>query len=180
MGKLFIVDDDAQTCNLLRTIASEVFTCVDTYQDGRVFLQQTLNEQDVILLDLMMPDMDGVEVIRHLAKNQVKATLILISGYDRGVLHSAEALAQDHGLRVAGNFTKPISINELKKLLVSLYASINMQDITAQNKVKTQSLKTLFTFVPNENDLRNAIAQKQLVLYYQPQVNLAKQTLVGV
>ena len=180
MGKLFIVDDDAQTCNLLRTIASEVFTCVDTYQDGRVFLQQTLNEQDVILLDLMMPDMDGVEVIRHLAKNQVKATLILISGYDRGVLHSAEALAQDHGLRVAGNFTKPISINELKKLLVSLYASINMQDITTENIIQTQSLNTVFTFIPNEDDLRNAIAQKQLVLYYQPQVNLAKQTLVGV
>ncbi|PCI58274.1 MAG: hypothetical protein COB35_13925 [Gammaproteobacteria bacterium] len=180
MNKLFIVDDDMQTCNLLRTVGETVFTFVEVYQQGSVFLQQKLTDQDVILLDLMMPDLDGVEIIRYLAKGQSKATLILISGYDRGVLHAAEALAQDHGLTVAGNFIKPISTSELKQLLISLRSSIKAPPMVTKTIIQTQPLTTKVTFVPNEEDLRIAIQKKQLVLHYQPQINLKKQTIVGV
>lgn len=68
MNSVFIVDDDTLTCNLLKTIVEPIFGNVETFQHPRAFLRLSLNKQDLIILDLMMPDMDGIEVIRHLAE----------------------------------------------------------------------------------------------------------------
>jgi EAL domain-containing protein (putative c-di-GMP-specific phosphodiesterase class I)/ActR/RegA family two-component response regulator len=179
MNKLFIVDDDKLICNLLQTVAESIFENIVIYQDARIFLQQALNDNDVVMLDLMMPDMDGIEVIRHLAKNQSKAALILISGYDASVLHSAEALAQDQGLLVVGNFTKPISTNDLRNLLLNLNIS-SKEQLEPKTITESKCLSEAINFAPSEEKLRNAIKQGHLILHYQPQVDIKNKTLLGV
>lgn len=177
LNRLIIIDDDTLTCNLLKTIAEPIFAQIEVYQHPRKFLPLVLKAQDVVILDLMMPKMDGVEVIRHLAKHKSPSNLILISGYDSGVLHSAEALALSCGLNVTKTFTKPIDINVLASLLTSL--SSNTAPIQCVNKKSNAPNQERLEFTPTETDLRNAIDNNQLVLYYQPQVNMGTGSIHG-
>lgn len=177
VNKVFIVDDDRLTCNLLKTIVEPIFTQVEIFQHPDDFLTLTLNAGDIVLLDLMMPEMDGIEVIRHLAKQNCLANLILISGYDSGVLHSAETLAQSCGLNVTKTFTKPINTNELTLLLTTLSKNKTKKYFPEIriNDLKKERLE----FIPTEKDLRDAIENKQFVLYYQPQINMETQSVHG-
>ncbi|KGJ87555.1 EAL domain-containing protein [Colwellia psychrerythraea] len=170
MNRVFIVDDDTLTCNLLNTLVKPIFGSVEVFQNPSDFLSLSLNEQDFIILDLMMPDMDGIEVIRHLAEHKCPASLILISGYDSGVLHSAETLALSCGLNVINTFTKPINTEILTCFLTSLSAKQAQRELVkcSNDKEKQGS----FDFIPTKQDLQYAIENKQLILYYQPQINM--------
>ena len=168
--RLFIVDDDVHTAHMLCAAVEaigfdgHVFTC------AREFIAQSLDPDDIILLDLKMPDMDGIEVIRILARNKCRATLVLVSGHDKGVLHSAEKLARAHALNVAASLTKPLKIGALQTLV---------QEITQRRRqtVRHQASETL---LPSVEELRQAIQDQQLVLHYQPQVDLKSGALSGV
>jgi EAL domain-containing protein (putative c-di-GMP-specific phosphodiesterase class I)/ActR/RegA family two-component response regulator len=177
MNRVYIVDDDTLTCNLLKTIIEPILGDVETFQHPRAFLTLTLNKQDIIILDLMMPDMDGIEVIRHLAEHKSPASLILISGYDSGVLHSAETLALSCGLNVINTFTKPINIELLTCFLTSLSNNQAQRERVSCDNDKANQAK--FDFIPTEHDLRDAIDNKQLILYYQPQINMKTACLHG-
>lgn len=177
MNRVLIVDDDTLTCNLLKTIVKPIFGNVETFQHARAFLTLTLNKQDIIILDLMMPDMDGIEVIRHLAEHKSPARLILVSGYDSGVLHSAETLALSCGLNVINTFTKPINTEILTNLLTSLSNKQAQRDFVSTHNDKAEH--GAFEFIPTEKDLRDAIDNKQLILYYQPQINMKTECLHG-
>ena len=177
INRVFIVDDDTLTCNLLNTIIEPIFTHVEIFKNPREFLALTLNAEDIILLDLMMPEMDGIEVIRHLAEHRSPARLILVSGYDSGVLHSAETLALSCGLNVINTFTKPINIDVFTCLLISLLNKKTQREFASSNNDKASQGK--FDFIPTEQDLRDAIDNKQLILYYQPQINMKTECLHG-
>jgi EAL domain-containing protein (putative c-di-GMP-specific phosphodiesterase class I)/FixJ family two-component response regulator len=177
INRVLIVDDDTLTCNLLKTIVEPIFDNVKTFQQPREFLALTPSRQDIIILDLMMPDMDGIEIIRHLAKHKSRANLILVSGYDSGVLHSAETLALSCGLNVISTFTKPINTKVLTSLLTSLAKRQAQRELVST--INDQFPHGQLAFMPTEKDLRNAIDNKQLVLYYQPQINMTTGELHG-
>lgn len=177
MNRVYIVDDDTLTCNLLKTIVAPILGSVETFQHPRDFLKLSLNKQDFIILDLMMPDMDGIEVIRHLAEHKSPACLILISGYDSGVLHSAETLALSCGLNVINTFTKPINTEVLTCFLTSQSNKLaQLGRVSANNDRVNQGE---FDFVPTEQDLRNAIDNNQLILHYQPQIKMKTECIHG-
>lgn len=179
MSRLFIVDDDLATCHLLKTISFPTFPNVKFFESGVEFLQENINSLDVVILDLMMPNFDGIEVIRHLAQKQLSPKLILISGYDKGVLFSAERLAHDYGLEVLNSFTKPISMNLLIKTLTEVKAKHSQLPV---NSNKTVSVKNTITedFIPSGEDIKEGIIKHQFVLHFQPQVSTQTNELVGV
>lgn len=187
MGRLFIIDDDIATCNLLKTITEPIFTQVLTYESGRDFLQESIQETDIAILDLMMPDFDGIEVIRHLAQQQLFPRLILISGYDQGVLYSAERLAHDYGLTVIDSFTKPISISGLVSVLEqildkqsSTFSCINQANKKVTPLEDTSNTATVAKFIPNIQDIEIGIEENQFILHFQPQISIKTHELLGV
>ncbi|MCJ8273796.1 MAG: EAL domain-containing response regulator, partial [Psychrosphaera sp.] len=185
MSKLFIVDDDVLTSELLASAAEMLFAQIAVFNDARELLEQSLCGDDIILLDLQMPTLDGVETIRKLSQKNCQATLILMSGYDAGVLRSAEELAKDHGLTVAAILNKPIGIKKLTDLLSALLSKQNLNQSQNQNnptKLPSPSIThdTCAPFTPTVDDLTRAIDEKQLLLYYQPQVDLKTNELSGV
>ncbi|NQZ08785.1 MAG: EAL domain-containing response regulator [Algicola sp.] len=182
MSKLFIVDDDLLTSELLASAAEIVFTEIAVFNDAREFLEQSLSADDIILLDLQMPTLDGVETIRKLSQKNCQATLILMSGYDAGVLRSAEELAKDHGLTVAANLSKPIGIKKLTDLLSGLLSKQDLNQSQNPTEIPSPSItdETNAPFTPTADDLTRAIDEKQLLLYYQPQVDLTTNALSGV
>ena len=76
----------------------------------------TLAEQapDVLICDLALPDMDGIEFLTAAAERGFRGKVILLSGMDSGVRDAAGELARVLGLRVAGIFRKPIALEQLR------------------------------------------------------------------
>ncbi len=183
MSKLFIIDDDVATCDLLKTIAEPIVSNIRTFEFGRDFLQENIQETDIAILDLMMPDFDGIEVIRHLAQQQLSPQLILISGYDKGVLYSAERLARDYGLTVIESFTKPIAMSGLVNVLEQLVAKQNSVTAPINEAFSLTSkvdLSTAEQFIPTIKDIELGIKEHQFTLYFQPQVSITTHELLGV
>jgi len=170
MTKIYIVDDDIQIAELLTATIDSIGLNSQYFTNARQFIQLSVDEVDIILLDINMPDIDGIEVLRTLGKNKCQAHLVLISGHDKGVLHSAEQLAQAHSLKVAATFTKPVQINELKKLILEV----------SQNTSALYNTSSTTKSLPTVEELKKAITEKQLVLHYQPQIDIKTGELRGV
>ena len=116
---VLIMDDDGFMINLMKSILRklEIDSPLEA-NDGATALER-LNEAavDVIVCDLNMPGMDGIEFLRHLAGRESHPAVILLSGADKSVLKTAEQLGQAHGLRVLGTIPKPVKREPLEALL---------------------------------------------------------------
>lgn len=75
---------------------------------------------EVVVLDLGMPNTDGVEYLRFLAEHGFTGPVLIVSGFDRRVLESAFRLGTELGLRMAGPLEKPVRLDDLESLLLSL------------------------------------------------------------
>lgn len=72
---------------------------------------------EAVAVDLGMPQVDGVELLRFLAGEGCTVPVIIISGFDRRVLESSMRLGQALGLNMVGPLEKPVRLQELLDLL---------------------------------------------------------------
>ena len=172
MEKVYIIDDDPQIVETLVHFIAILGYEVEGFTNAIDFFEIFPEGEHncAILLDLNMPTMDGIEVIRQLAGRRSRASLILISGYDASVLHSAEKLAHAHNLKIVDSLTKPISFPILESLFERIAGSEGSQF--------TQSMESTRPIPLSE--LREALVSQQLRLHYQPQVDIKTGHLIGV
>lgn len=123
---LYVLDDDEQYAKLLCKAAEKYSGQVRLETNAINFLHSSLPERFILVLDLVMPEVDGIEVIRTLSRKKYDVSLILVSGFDERVLHSAQQLAEAHGMPVHGCFTKPIKIPDLSNLFLILLRNRNV------------------------------------------------------
>jgi len=71
----------------------------------------------VIVMDLVMPEMDGIALLTWLSEQSCSAPIILMSGYDGKYLAMAEHLGTAKGGTIMGTLAKPFKIDELKAML---------------------------------------------------------------
>jgi EAL domain-containing protein (putative c-di-GMP-specific phosphodiesterase class I)/ActR/RegA family two-component response regulator len=158
---LQILDDDVQYAGLLVDVAATEGWDAVAYHDPIEYLKENVPKSGILVLDLIMPGMDGIEVIRSLAKQKCKLSLILISGFDSRVLHSAQQLAEAHNIKVHASLTKPLSIGEFVSVLENIEADPNFdRKIVLQQKPISV------------NELEQAIRENQFIPYYQPLIDL--------
>ena len=123
--RLLLIDDEPTLAEFLASAAEESgFDPVVTERDEEfrdAFLAQT---PDMVALDLGMPGMDGVELIRFLADQQYSAPVLIVSGFDRRVLESAFRLGEALGLTMAGPVEKPVRCEVLEEMLSRLKATL--------------------------------------------------------
>jgi len=116
--RLIIVDDELELANLIRETAEIIGFEVHMVMSAKQFLQTWKErENDVIVIDLVMPDTDGIELTGILAEQGSAAPIILVSGYNEELLDTAGKLAEAKGLDLRGTFTKPINLHEISTLL---------------------------------------------------------------
>ena len=166
--RLIVIDDEADLAGFVCEVAEHIGFVVQQFNIAGLFIEQYDESADVIVLDLMMPGMDGVEVIRFLAGIDCDARLVLISGFDSGVLHSAQQLATEQGLDVAGSLSKPFRYDDLHQLLSGL-------SITSNNFPHHVVIEP-----PSVDELREALANNELLVHYQPKIDLNGSRITAV
>ncbi|OUS29725.1 hypothetical protein A9Q99_08605 [Gammaproteobacteria bacterium 45_16_T64] len=169
---VYLIDDEPDMLELLASAVEMVDMLPVGFTLASDFFQQVtdIDTQSIMALDLHMPEMDGIEVMRRLATMDKTPQLILMSGHDEGVLHSAEKLGRAHNLKIITSLTKPIVLKEFQKLLVEQKGvSQHVDNRSTENRPKVTAA-----------ELKKAIERHELILFYQPQINISTGALAGV
>ena len=123
--RLLLIDDEPALAQFLASAAKEsgfepvVAESDDEFREAFVEIRPQM-----VALDLGMPGMDGVELIRFLAEQDYHAPVLIVSGFDRRVLESAFRLGEALGLTMAGPVEKPVRFEVLHGLLTELRATL--------------------------------------------------------
>lgn len=125
MKRLLIVDDEPAIGRLVKRVAESCGYAVTVTDEAERFLDELIaTDPDVIVLDLSMPHVDGVELLRFLAASKCRAKILIQSGFDARVLETTGRLGVEQGLAVAGTLMKPLRVAELREALVALDESV--------------------------------------------------------
>jgi DNA-binding response OmpR family regulator len=125
LPRLLLIDDEpalaafvakaADLCGFEPAIAEQDREFRDKFHDRR---------PQMVALDLGMPGMDGVELLRFLADEDFTDPVLIISGFDRRILESAFRLGSALGLNMVGPLEKPTRLEELETILNELRPSL--------------------------------------------------------
>ena len=145
---LLVVDDDPQLLALIAEIGKQSGFAVVTADTGNAFRHAVAHSApSLVILDLQMDDMDGVEALRHLATVGTKADVLLLSGMDQKVLATARQFGLSLGLPMLDALQKPVRMQQLETYLFKHNGE--RAPVTAE-------------------EFRRAINEYELVLHYQP------------
>lgn len=157
-----VVDDEELMCDFLCMAVEKSgvghVVSANRGADAIDMVQQNHRAIDIVVCDLQMPDIDGIEVIRHLAEEGFGGGIVLVSGEDQRVLKAAESMAEVRGLNVIGSLSKPVPVHAVIELF-SKYAA------SEQNIVWTEPEVTA-------DELEAAIRSGEIVTHYQPQIDI--------
>jgi len=166
---VLVVDDDPFVLDVMEVMLREMgIEMVCKAPSGHEALRQMddlLVPVDLVICDLNMPEMDGIEYLRHLAGRSYQGAVVLLSGEDSRILNSARELARAHSFKSVAAIKKPVHKDELVQLLNSLEPTRRFAR-PAQAEVALAELKM-------------AIAQDEFILYFQPKVAAQGGALVG-
>lgn len=175
---LLILDDDALTGQTIRSIAEFAGLDVRFTSSPQEFFEWVNDWQPTfVALDLIMPEMDGVEVMQRLAQQGCTANLIITSGVGSRVLDAAVRSAREHGLNILGSLAKPFSPAELRSLLSQVGKPVSQPERSSNATTDFQDADTLG---PSPNELSAGIEQQQLRLVYQPKIHCQTGALEGL
>lgn len=115
---------------------------------------------DVLLVDLDMPGMDGIEFISHVARGQLARAVVVASALDAALLHTVQTMARAYGLRVLGSVEKPLTRDKLAAVLATFDDERHAHDVDEEIEISVPAI-------------REAIARGEIGPWFQPQVELS-------
>jgi len=170
--RYLVVDDDAdQRFLVARTLNRMGMADVVEASSGRTALEVLAEADrpvDVVISDLQMPDMDGMELIRRIGEKALPVSVILASALDDGLLASAATMTQAYGVRIIGTIGKPITRDKLFAVL---------RHYVPQHAVVESSLDKAFPLEAEQ--VLAGIAAGQFEPFFQPKVDLVTGRVVG-
>lgn len=170
MSVLLVEDHGFQRKLGLRLLSELGLTALHEAADGfqaLEVLRALPDEPDVVLVDLDMPGMDGVEFIGIVAQERLARSIAVVSAMEPALLHTVQVMARASGLRVLGCIDKPLTPGKLSSVL----ALFEMEhagtggdsevDVTLEQAIE-------------------ALERGEIVPYFQPQVEFGNGKVVGV
>ncbi|WP_040852803.1 EAL domain-containing protein [Nitrosospira lacus] len=169
--RFLVVDDhEFQRAMLKRMLQSLGAQHIYEAADGIEALDILRREDrcfDIILSDLEMPEMDGMEFIRHLGELTTGVSVILISALEPSLIASVETMTQAYGINLLGAMEKPILMPQLEAL-ISLHKP-------CQTKQKQSCVAQEFTL----KEIIDGLRSNEFEAFFQPKCELATGHITG-
>ncbi|WP_429203584.1 response regulator [Massilia sp. UYP11] len=117
--RVLVLDDDQLLLEVMREMLAACGPCEIILEvDARQALARLGDAMpDVLICDLVLPEMDGIEFLQAAASHGYAGKVILLSALEDGVREAAAGLARALGLRVVGAFRKPLTPAQLRDAL---------------------------------------------------------------
>jgi EAL domain-containing protein (putative c-di-GMP-specific phosphodiesterase class I)/CheY-like chemotaxis protein len=163
-------DHDFQRRTLVRMLTGMGARRVSEAADGRTALELFKGASepvDVIISDLEMPEMDGMEFMRHVGEANRAVSVILSSALDPALVSSVEAMTKAYGITLLGAIEKPVTQEKLARM-IEKYAPPQAR----------KAPRAAAPAMPVE-EIRRGLAAKQFEPFFQPKVSLADGSVVG-
>lgn len=168
--RVLLVDDDEFVLDFIEDMLRRLgVKSVSRALDGNAALAAidgAIRPLQLVICDLNMPGMDGIEFLRHLADRCFEGGVILSSGSDERVVKTVENLVQVHKLRFLGTLQKPIEEAALLTALMDIIGTVPKDGYV-------QILK----LTPEE--IRAGLDAGQMEVFFQPKVTVADRRVVG-
>ena len=169
-GTVLVVDDNAAKRYLVaRWLKLAQFEVLEA-EDGESALAQLRAGNGgpmLVITDLDMPNMDGIEFIRRLAGEGLPLHLAIYSSQEQSLLRSVHGLAEDLGLQLVGVLQKPANLAQIEALLDSIGSSAG----AATRPAPAQAMSV--------DEVREAFEEDWVVPWFQPKVSLLEERIVG-
>jgi EAL domain-containing protein (putative c-di-GMP-specific phosphodiesterase class I)/DNA-binding NarL/FixJ family response regulator len=136
-------------------------------QEAIDLLQRFGAAVDIVFCDLMMPDMDGIQIVRRVATLAAQPAFVFLSGANSALLTAAEDTARARGLRVLGAVQKPLTPDAVRQVLARL----------GDSPARTAAGRAALGIAPEELD--RALATDLIQPFFQPKVSLADGSVAG-
>ncbi|MEX1201546.1 MAG: EAL domain-containing protein [Methylophaga sp.] len=173
--RLLILDDDVFIGQAMVGIAEFMSVEVRLSTDFDDFIRELVDWQPShLMIDLIMPDKDGVEVLGELAGRGIDCQLILTSGAGEQLLQAAARSAAAHGLKVLGLLPKPFNPKQFRELM---QLKVNIPETATLGGQLHQQRSPTATITPE--DIDTALEQGDIQLAYQPKVTCSSGALSG-
>jgi len=138
--------------------------------DGKQALAsiQGIAPVDLVICDLDMPEMDGMELMRNLGQVNSAISVIIASAQDRSLLNAVDKMAHAYGVRLLGVIEKPVTFKTLKNL-IALHEAPKAQPAHAGTGAPSFSL----------DQIVQGVRERQFEPFFQPKTELATGRVVG-
>ena len=158
MKRILLIEDNLEmrenTAEILELAGYEVITAENGKDGVRLAKEHT---SDLILCDVMMPEMDGMELIRHLGELHYQGGIIIVSEMDHKVISLAANLAKQHNAHLIGNISKPVQLSQVSRLLTKV-AQLNSHTLLKEPAI-------------SKDELIDALKNDEITPFYQPKIN---------
>ncbi len=169
---VLVVDDSKVQCDHAVALCQEVFTDahISMAYNGQEALAVLANEPaDLVLIDLEMPVMDGIELISEMTRLQLGHTVMVMSSKEPKLISSVGVMAEAGGLNVLGCYQKPLSEAVLRDAMLQ-YRNDSIERSGAENQIAAITA----------DEIANGIEQGQFSFHYQPKLTTRNIMLKGV
>jgi EAL domain-containing protein (putative c-di-GMP-specific phosphodiesterase class I) len=171
-GRLLILDDDEAVGRTLGLCAQGMGLQTRVVGDVAAFVHQLDTWSPThIALDLVMPEMDGVQILHMLAQRHCAAMIIITSGLGGRVLAAAQRSAEEQSLNIAGVLPKPFDPSTLRELLGKLPLARPGERTPGQAAERQPEI--------SEDELARAMDRGEIELAYQPKIDSMNGRVAG-
>jgi CheY-like chemotaxis protein len=116
--RVVIIDDEAAFAETLTKMIKGLGFEVTVATDARSSYTFALENTDIVFVDVLMPNISGLQVLEKLAQQESKSSIVLMSGNEER-LDDAEKLARKLELNLVGSLTKPFRLADVKDVLMA-------------------------------------------------------------
>lgn len=172
---ILLVDDDPFSLNLTTTFLQRIgYEDILVSNSGKFALEKLSEDgvnYEIVILDLNMPEMDGVQFMRHLSGIDFGGGIVLLSGEDKRMLETALSLARSHQLNILGAISKPLRPQILEEMLSGYKRNVSAKyGYASQKEISQEELR----------DGLEGSSENHLELVYQPKVSVKSGEIVSV
>ena len=116
--RVLVIDDEPAICELIEAVAESAGFSVRTASSPAEIEESIQGRFDLVVLDLSLGELDGIEVMSRLGTTHRGLPVILVSGADETLITTAGRIAEMHRLRVIATFAKPFSLDLLRSAML--------------------------------------------------------------